>query len=195
MDETFFFLHLTFVLEVYANWSVIYWLNKSYPLKNFTFLQICFQFISIFTHLSFRPRLKKKKSKVLFITTSVRLKHAINPNFNLNPDWFAGVPQGYKFIKNITAAAEIKTQHSRPATSWATDTQWVKAFSQALWWNTKQPAGIYILFRPEENVASFPPPFPKCIHTHTITDNLLTLADCGGFSNINCKQSFDRKYD
>lgn len=95
---------------------------------------------------------------------SVWLKNAIKPNFNLNPGWFAGVPGGYKFIRNITATAEIKTLHSMPATSWATATQWVAASSQALWWNTKQPAGIYILFRPEENVAPYPP--PKCIHTY-----------------------------
>lgn len=95
---------------------------------------------------------------------SVWLKNAIKPNFNLNPGWFAGVPGGYKFIRNITATAEIKTLHSTPATSWATATQWVAASSQALWWNTKQPAGIYILFRPEENVAPYPP--PKCIHTY-----------------------------
>lgn len=95
---------------------------------------------------------------------SVWLKNAIKPNFNLNPGWFAGVPGGYKFIRNITATAEIKTLHSTPATSWATATQWGAASSQALWWNTKQPAGIYILFRPEENVAPYPP--PKCIHTY-----------------------------
>lgn len=51
---------------------------------------------------------------------SVWLKNAIKPNFNLNPGWFAGVPGGYKFIRNITAPAEIKTLHSTPATSWAT---------------------------------------------------------------------------
>lgn len=44
---------------------------------------------------------------VLFLSPpSVWLKNAIKPNFNLNPGWFAGVPGGYKFIRNITATAE-----------------------------------------------------------------------------------------
>ena len=40
-----------------------------------------------------------------------------------------------------------------------------------------------------------PPTLPQNAYTPTITDNLVTLAHCGGFANINCKQSFDRKYD
>lgn len=94
---------------------------------------------------------------------SVWLKNAIKPNFNLNPGWFAGVPGGYKFIRNITATAEIKTLHSTPATSWATATQWGAASSQALWWNTKQPAGNLYLIQTWRKCC--PLPSPK-MHTH-----------------------------